>query len=459
MIVARTEELRFWPGRAERPALDGVSLEIARGEVMLLEGPSGSGKSTLLRALAGLVPHFHGGRFAGRVTVLDQDTRTTSPAALATSVGSVFQDPETQAVRATVARDIAFGLENAAVPAGQIGARTREALALVRAEHLHDRDIATLSGGERQRAAVAAVLALRPRLLLLDEPTSQLDDAGVVALEDTLLTLAASGVAIVIAEHHADRLRRVPDRTLRLVAGRLSAADDGPDAGTPSGMAGPELLRVDAVEARHGECAAIRACSLTLRAGTVAALHGANGAGKSTLLRVVAGLHRAHRGHVTLDGRDVTELPAEARFPQIGFLPQDAGRRLLRERVNDEIASAANRAPRATRERRVRAVMAELDLGGLAAAHPQDLSVGERERVALATVLAADPRVILLDEPSRGMDPSRRALLADALRRRVGAGAAVLVATHDCAFAAAVADRQLELVEGRVLDRGEVVRR
>ena len=184
--------------------------------------------------------HFHGGRFAGRVTVLDQDTRTTGPAALATGVGSVFQDPETQAVRATVARDIAFGLENLAVPAGQISSRVRDALALVRAEHLRDRDIVTLSGGERQRAALSAVLALRPRLLLLDEPTSQLDDAGVEALGDTLLALAASGVAIVIAEHHAERLQRIADRTLRLVAGRLTSAADGEtDVGSPSGATGP----------------------------------------------------------------------------------------------------------------------------------------------------------------------------------------------------------------------------
>jgi energy-coupling factor transport system ATP-binding protein len=460
MIVARTEDLSFWPGAAERPALDRVCLRIAAGEVVQIEGPSGGGKSTLLRALAGLVPHFHGGRFAGRVCVLDRDTRTTTPAALAAGVGSLFQDPETQAVRATVARDVAFGLENLAVPADRIGRRIDEALALVGALHLRDREIVTLSGGERQRAALAAVLALRPRLLLLDEPTSQLDDAAVAALEDTLAALAASGVAIVIAEHHADRLRRIADRTVRLADGRIvTGGDDDPGVGAPGGIAGAEAIAVDAVEARYGECAAITSCSLSLPAGTVTALHGPNGSGKSTLLRVIAGLHAPHRGRVVLAGADITGAPAEARFPDIGFLPQDAGRRLLRERVDDEVASALRRVPRPERDERVAGVLAELDLTPLAAAHPLDLSVGERERVALATVLAAEPQVILLDEPSRGMDPGRRARLADALRRRVARGAAVLVATHDHAFARAVADRHLELVEGRVLDRTVMVSR
>ncbi len=459
MIVARTEALSFWPGRAERPALNRVSLQIPAGEIVLLQGPSGGGKSTLLRALAGLVPHFHGGRFFGRVVVGGHDTRTSRPAQLATVVGSVFQDPETHAVRATVCRDVAFGLENLGVAADHIAARVRESLARVGAAHLHDRAIGTLSGGERQRVAIAGALAMRPRLLLLDEPTSQLDDDGVTALQRTIEALAASGVAVVVAEHHADRLETIADRTLRLVAGRLGGAEATIDAGAPSGSAGQELLRIEGLEVRHGACAVLTRVALSMSAGTVTALHGANGSGKSTLARVIAGLHPAYLGRLIVGGQDVTSEPAEARSTTVGFLPQDAGRWLLRERVDDELAFAAWRVPASRRRAQVDAVMAELDLTSLSAAHPLDLSVGERERVALAAVLVAEPRVIVLDEPSRGMDPARRAMLADALRRRIARGAAVLVATHDGGFAHAIADRHVEIVEGRLVEQADRVPR
>lgn len=453
MIVADVQALSFWPGRSDRAALDGVSLQITAGEVVLIQGPSGGGKSTLLRALAGLVPHFHGGRFAGRVVVGGYDTRTTEPARLATVVGSVFQDPETHAVRSTVDRDVAFGLENLGVRADRIGSRVRQALALVDAEHLHDRAIDTLSGGERQRVAIAGALALRPRLLLLDEPTSQLDDHGVAALQLTIGALGASGVAVVVAEHHAHRLEHLADRTVCLAAGRLGGSEATVDAGIPTGCAGQELLRVEGLEARYGDCAVLTRVALSLAAGTVTALHGANGSGKSTLARVIAGLHPAHLGHVIVAGRDVTTQPTHARAATIGLLPQDAGRWLLRERVEDELAFAAWRFTDVERRAHVDAIMAELDLTALAAAHPLDLSVGERERVALAAVLVADPQVIVLDEPSRGMDPARRAMLGDALRRRIARGAAVLLATHDGGFADAIADRHVEVVEGRVVER------
>jgi energy-coupling factor transport system ATP-binding protein len=458
MIVARAQGLSFWPGRASRPALDAVDFEIARGEVVVLQGPSGGGKSTLLRAFAGLVPHFHGGRFAGRVVVGGYDTRATEPAVLATVVGSVFQDPEAHAVRATVCRDVAFGLENLATPADQIPGRVREALAKVGAEHLHDRSIDTLSGGERQRVAIAGALALQPQLLLLDEPTSQLDDHGVHALCDTIGALSAEGVAVLVAEHHADRLAEIADRTVRLAAGRVGGVGPTVDAGHPTGSAGAEALRVEGLEARYGECAVLTRAALSLCEGTITALHGSNGAGKSTLARVLAGLHPAYRGRVIVADQDVTDLPPEARSTTLGFLPQDAGRWLLRERVRDELMFAAWRYPEPERRQRVAAVMTELDLDALADAHPLDLSVGERERVALAAVLVAEPRVIILDEPSRGMDPARRAMLADALRRRTARGVAVLVITHDGTFADAIADRHVDVVEGRVLEHGDRVR-
>ncbi len=450
MIVAQLESLRFTPGRATTPALDGIDLDITAGEIILVTGPSGSGKSTLLRALGGLVPHFHGGHFAGRVTVMGLDTRTATPAQLAHWVGTVFQDPDTQSVGATVERDITFGLEHHAIPAHDIPRRVDDVLADLDAAHLRQREVANLSGGERQRAALAAVLANRPKLLLLDEPTSQLDDDGVRALETTVRGAAHHGVAVVIAEHHHARLSLRPDRTIHLDAGRVVpiAAEDSPPQPMPrTAHAGPGLA-VTSIRAGYDDALVLSDCSLVVASGEVVALHGPNGAGKSTLARVIAGLHEPISGQVQVGATDLTATPAYARYPRIGFVPQDAGRWLLRERVDDEIGLGLDHLTAEERDRRVAAALADYDLAGLADRHPLDLSVGERERVALAAILAAHPEVIVVDEPSRGMDPAHRDQLVHIMRRHAARGAAVLIISHDPAFADSVADRHVRLVAG-----------
>lgn len=451
MRIARVEGLTFWPGRSSRPALDGIDLDIDAGEVVMIAGASGSGKSTLLRALSGLVPHFHGGRFVGRVGILGRDTRSTTPAELAGFVGSVFQDPETQAIAATVARDVAFGAEHHAIPAGDIPARVAEALDAVGATNLAGREITTLSGGERQRVALAAILVARPRLLLLDEPTSQLDDDGVAHLERAIERAAADGVAVVIAEHHRERISLPVTRTLWLADGRIAAEPVAPQIPPRiASAAGEDLLCITNLTAGYGSCAVLDDCDLRVAAGEVVALHGANGSGKSTLARVIAGLHAPTHGRIEIAGSDMTATPAAARYPTVGFVPQDAGRFLLRERVADEVALGLGHLPDGERHARTQSVLRELDLAHLAGRHPLDLSVGERERVALAAMLVARPRVLILDEPSRGMDPERRDALARLLRTRAADGAAVVLITHDPAFAALAADRHVTLRAGHV---------
>jgi energy-coupling factor transport system ATP-binding protein len=451
MNVVRVESVTFRPGRSDVPAIADIDLTVDAGEIVLLRGPSGAGKSTLLRALAGLVPHFHGGRFSGRITVMGRDTRTTSPAGLARWVGSVFQDPETQAVAATVARDVALGAEHHAVPVDAIPGRVAETLARVGAQSLGSREIATLSGGERQRVALAAILVGQPRVLLLDEPTSQLDDAGLAALEHAIMGAAAEGAAVVIAEHHVERLSLPVDRAIWIENGRLAMPPSVPEVEAPVPRAPTaDLLRLTAVDAGFAGRTVLADCDLALGAGEVVALHGANGSGKSTLARVVAGLHRPDAGTVALAGKDLTALAAHARYPAIGFVPQDAGRYLLRERVDDEIAFGLDHLTAFDRANAIRRTLHELDLTAVADRHPRDLSVGERERVALAAVLATDPRLLVLDEPSRGMDATRRAALVDTIRRRSSSGTGVLLITHDRAFAEAAADRHVTLQGGRL---------
>ena len=438
MAVATIEELTFsYPGAA--PALDRVSLVIEPGEVVLVLGPSGSGKSTLVRALAGLVPWFHGGRFAGRVEVVGRDTRRARPSELAGAVATVFQDPEDQIVLAQVEAEVAFGLENVGTPPSAILPRVHCALEVVGAAHLAGRRVTELSGGELQRVCLASALALEPRLLLLDEPTSQLDPAGAEAF---LERAVASGAAVVVSEQRPATALRLADRVLFLDRGRivLDAPRDeavawldehrpawtaSPSTTALQGAVGEVVTRVAGARfAYGGGPEVLGGASLELRRGEVVALTGPNGSGKTTLAKIAAGLLEAQGGTVERTGR-------------AAFLLQDPGRYLVRETALDEVALGARR------DRAARA-LAEVGLAWAERAQPRDLSSGERERLALATVLVTEPDLLVLDEPTRGVDPERKAELAGLLRAQA-ARRATLVVTHDVTFAGEVADREVSL--------------
>ncbi len=447
--VARVCGLAFAYGGSDRPALRGVDLTVRGGEVLVLEGPSGGGKSTLLRALAGLVPDFHGGAVSGSVEVDGHDALASAPAAMGDAVGIVFQDPESQAVLGTVDRDVAFGPQNAGLPAEEIVRRVHQALDDAGALHLMGRRIDTLSSGERQRVAIASVLAREPRLLLLDEPTSQLDHDAASALAQTLRRLADRGTAVVIAEHRGERVRPIADRVLAIIDGMVgdAAAMDAPPVMPVAAreVPGPPAARIVEVDAGHGARRVMTAASLALMGGRVTALVGPNGSGKTTLLRVLAGLHCPDAGMVMIGTDDVSLLPPELRFPRLGMVPQDPGRHLLTETIADEIGVALTslgiHGP--DRDTRILTAAADMGLDQMLDRHPLDLSVGERERVALASILVARPRVLVLDEPTRGMDPARKRDLIRIIRARADDGVAVLVATHDGPFAMAAADEVL----------------
>ena len=416
-----------YPG--EHEALRDVTLELEPGEVVALLGPSGGGKSTLLRALAGLVPHFHGGRFAGRVEVGGLDTRRVRPADLAGTVATLFQDPEDQAVFTRVAGEVQFGLENLGTPPAEIVPRAEEALAAVGALHLAERPVAELSGGELQRVCLASTLALRPRLLLLDEPTSQLDPEGAVAA----IELARdSGAAVVVSEQRPERVLEAADRVLFLAGGRL--VDEVPDAWLPREAVVPDadpggepVCRLEEVSFAYGQVPVVEARSLQVGRGEIVALVGPNGSGKTTLAKLATGLLEPQAGRVVRDGRAC-------------YLSQDPGRYLVRERADEEVALAVG-----DDLERARAALAQVGLAGFDERHPRDLSSGERERLALAAVLVAQPDLLVLDEPTRGVDPPRKDELA-ALLRAQAPRRGTLVVTNDLVFAGEVADRCISTV-------------
>jgi energy-coupling factor transporter ATP-binding protein EcfA2 len=470
VAVAAVSGLTFAYPAAGAEALVDVSVTLEPGEVVALLGPSGSGKSTLVRALAGLVPHFHGGRFAGRVLVAGRDTRRARPAEIAGDVATVFQDPEDQVVMATVDNEVAFGLENVGTPPAEIPGRVEEALAAVGALHLGGRRTAELSGGELQRVCLASALALRPRLLLLDEPTSQLDPAGAEAF---LEAVSALGACVVLSEQRVDRALALADRVLFLEGGRLlldaarapaiewlagnrpayvpNGHVQGPGPGTwPGGTAGlpsavsepaavhlaggggppgpgpgtwpggpavaGSALELDAVSFAYDRVPVLDGLSLEVARGEVVVLAGPNGCGKTTAARLACGLLEPGEGTVRRAGRAC-------------YLSQDPGRYLVRERVDEEVALAVG-----GDLTRARQALAAVGLEWAARRHPRDLSSGERERLGLAAVTVSQPELLVLDEPTRGVDPERKRALAAWLAAYAAGGRGVLVVTHDRSF-------------------------
>jgi energy-coupling factor transporter ATP-binding protein EcfA2 len=504
------ERVSYRYPEAAAPALRDVDLRVAAGEFVVLAGGSGSGKSTLLRAASGLVPHFHGGEFTGRLESGGLDTRTHEPAQIAAVAGTLFQDPETQVVMGTVRAELAFPLENRGLGAAAVARGVEEAALALGIAPLLDRSTHALSGGELQRVALGAALAGRPRLALLDEPTSQLDPVAGDELLGVLRRLNEEwGTAVILAEHRLERCLSAADRVVALRDGAIAcdadprgfldwACEHAPELQTPGArlfsLAGRRPLPVSVKDARRtlaaeaapsdggspvfegarsdgdppvvegarfdppvfegapsgggrasrrrrrgerlehalsfasvwlehkGGATVLRGVDLAVAPGERIALMGRNGAGKSTLLRVAAGLAEPTRGKVRRGGR-------------VGLLLQNPGDYTLRERVGDELPEDA---------------LAAAGLGALADRHPRDISGGERQRLALAIVLRGErPAVVCLDEPTRGMDRRHKDALAALLGGLAAAGTAVIVATHDAEFAAALATRTVLLGDGR----------
>jgi energy-coupling factor transport system ATP-binding protein len=460
---------------ARAAALRDVTLTVEPGEFVVLAGGSASGKSTLLRAAAGLVPHFHGGTFAGRLACGGLDSRDHGPAELAAVAGTLFQDPETQVVMATVRSELAFPLENRGWSGAAVARGVEEAALALGIAPLLDRSTRELSGGELQRVALGAALAGRPQVLLLDEPTSQLDPVAGDELLGVLRRINEEwGTAVIVAEHRLERCLPAADRVVALDAGAV-AFDGPPDAFaawappelqppvtrlcalagvpdrpatvkaarralaplqpvrgtvplTPRALRGtvpltPRRLRGTVplscrrawFEVKDGP-AILRGVDLAVGGGEAVALMGRNGAGKSTLLRLLAGLIEPTRGKVERAGR-------------VALLLQNPGDYFLHDRVGDDVP----------------------DAGPLADRHPRDVSGGERQRLALELVLTTGepPVAVCLDEPTRGMDRGHGARLAARLKELASDGIAVIVATHDAEFAAAWAERTILLGDGR----------
>lgn len=485
---------------AAQDVLKNISLDIPQGALALVTGPSGSGKSTFLRCINGLVPHFSGGIFAGRVCVNGLNLVRTSPRVISQNVGFVFQDPEAQFVLDTVEDEVAFALENMGIQPAEMHARIDEVLHALNLTHLRNRGVWMLSGGEQQRTAIAAALALRPSILVLDEPTSQLDPQSA---EDVLKVLEDLkrhwGLTIVLAEHRLERVLPFTDMLIhvedhgvivgepREVLGAVSlnppvvalakklgwsplplTVDEARSFATQKTLrrddplvipppyiisGAPRLQAVD-VGFAYGAIQAINDINLEIRDGEIVALMGANGAGKSTLVRCLVGLLRPSRGKVLLNGINISKTDVSEICLQVGYLPQDPNALLFAETVIDELRITLGNHHLPVRDEALIRFLSVLGLDGLSERYPRDLSVGERQRTALATVTITEPPVILLDEPTRGLDYASKERLMGILNAWRESGKAILLITHDVEFAVSVSDRLVLMDRGQVVNSG-----
>lgn len=486
----------YYPDSRE-PVLRNLSLQIEEGEFILVVGSSGAGKTTFLRCLNGLIPHFYGGRFAGGVTIFGKNSKDYSVADLSLLVGFVFQDSTAQCVTEKVESEIAFGLENLGLSTTVIRKRIEETLDQLGLAHLRNRHINTLSGGERQKVAIGSALAMQPRILVLDEPTSELDPNSAEEVLTLLQKLNHDlGLTVILSEHRLERVVQYADRIVEIEKGVLRAGSlremlsflknvpplialgrrmnwqslpltvkEGKKFTQKSnlnlnfmfrkeGRSNKEkVLEVRDLSFSHDGEKVLKGINFEAGQGEYVALMGRNGAGKTTLLKNICGLLRPQKGMVKISGKDTKNSSQEEIARQIGYVPQRPSMLLFSETVEDELKCTLKL--RHLDFKGIPRILKFLQLERYAQVYPRDLSLGEQQRVALGAILVAEPPVILLDEPTHGLDYQNKELLVSILKGLQKQEKTIILATHDVELVARSADRVVLLAEGELVIDGD----
>lgn len=506
--------LTFTYSDATEASLKKIDLHISGSEMVLLTGPSGSGKSTLARCFNGLIPHFYGGRISGEISVLGVNPVKEDTKEMARKVGMVFQDPENQIVTGSVEREIAFGMESLGLDRSLMAKRVEEVLDTVGIDHLRKRSMEGLSGGEKQKVIIASVLALQPEILVLDEPTSSLDPKGAEEVLQVIRRLNSEfGTTIIMAEHRIDRVIPFIDRVVHLDKGRIEFDGKpgkwvdfvaGRDYELPQMLdLGKDLLKrgyVDEIplsvkEARQAlspvfkdhwkgcssaikEAAdkgkplvslrnvwhkyddgtvALKGVDMDVREGEFLAIIGRNASGKSTLISHMNGILKPTRGVVKVNDLDIKETLPSKIARTVGYVFQNPNMHLFAETVEQEVAFVLHNfgCPEKEAADKVDQILEDFGLARLRDAYPRDLSGGEKQRVALASVLVAEPKVVILDEPTRGLDCSRKDFLMDYLERYRKKGGTVVLISHDIELISRdFVDRVILMSEGTIVAEG-----
>jgi energy-coupling factor transporter ATP-binding protein EcfA2 len=517
--LIKIEDLTFYYSDTTQPALKDISLKVRDGEFVLLTGPSSGGKSSLCRCLNGLIPHFYGGRISGRVAVAGLDTLKSSTRELATKVGFVFQDPENQLVSMDVEREVAFGLENLGFPRHLIAKRLEESLDTLGIANLRYRPLSELSGGEKQKVAIASVLALHPSVLILDEPTSELDPKGAEEVLSVVTRLNHElGLTVILVEHRLDRVLQYADRLIVIDRGVIALDGEVNNILTDRyqelsdlGIGVPPLIRLfqelkkrdasidripltvkegrailektlenrsplaDTAWGREGadgkilietknlwyaypsDLTALKNIRLEIKEGEFVAIMGRNASGKTTLVKHFNRLLVPTKGNIKVDGTDTREATIAQLARKVGFVFQNPNDHLFADTVYDEITFTLKTLGFGSEEieLRIGEVLEKFHLTEFKKRYPRSLSGGEKQRVALASVLAARPKILILDEPTRGMEYRLKCELMRFLGDYCSQGNTVVLVSHDVEIVAEYAERVILLSEGRVVVDGE----
>ncbi len=514
MAFIKIKDLSYYYPNTRKPSLDKINVEIPEGQFVLVVGGSGSGKSSLIRAIAGLIPNFYGGNYGGSVCLDNLELRQMNRRSIVNSVGMVFQDPESQLVMSNVEQEIIFGMENLGLPNDLMKRRLIEVTnALGISNHLHS-FIPELSGGQKQKVALAAVLAMQPEVLLLDEPTSQLDP---VASEEILSIVKRlneeNGTTVILVEQRLERCFHLADRILVMDKGQIVADQHAPDAAAywalknnspfipplaklfasmrhpeiPTTVKqGRELLkpyyqlnksysgslpatrkRTEIKEAKdkpvldirdlwftyaNGQ-EALKNVNLQLMPGDFTVIMGGNGAGKTTLIKNIISLLKPGRGVVKVLGKDTKKSSVEDLAPYVAYLSQNPNDYLFLPTVKEELAFTLKNLHLPDKGIS-QEILTRLKLSSYEDINPRDLSTGERQRVALASVLVTRPQLLLLDEPTRGLDYQLKSELGELLLQLQAEGTTILVITHDVEFAAEYATNIVLMAEGSIIASG-----
>ncbi|MBN1614726.1 MAG: ABC transporter ATP-binding protein [Deltaproteobacteria bacterium] len=448
--MIRIENFTFaYPGTG-KPALEDVSFEAAKGELLLVRGASGSGKSTLLYAINGLVPHIFNGESSGTIQVNGFSPGERPIGEISKTVGTVLQNVESQIFMMRVEDDVAFGCENLRMPREEILLRREEALKAMDLWEMRERETFKLSGGQKQRLTISAIYAMGPKIFLFDEPTTDLDQGGRKEFFNILKRLKSEGKVVLLAEHQYEEYLPLVDRVVTLDRGRtvpsVQALRDCPEPVYGVGNLGDIVISCKGlcVGYEKGE-PVLKHVDLEVRKGEFVALCGKNGSGKTTLLKSLAGILRPSAGCLNVLEKANPDL--ESLMGHVGFLFQNPDEQLFADCVEEEVAFGPRHLGKEVDIEKYLRISGLYEARG---SHPQALSRGQRQLLAVTSILAMEPDILLLDEPTTGLDDTHWRRLLSLLHQSVAEGKTVVFTTHN-GKAAGRASRSVHLEEGRIV--------